>query len=129
MARIMVVDDEPDILFLTGIMLKKRGYEIIEASSGEECLDKLKKEKPDLILLDILGVGGDKILEKIKNDEKFKSIPVVMFTVVKEEKIGSMFECAGYDAYIEKPFERDKMLATVQSLLAPEKAAAQELAD
>ncbi|MBI5253492.1 MAG: response regulator [Euryarchaeota archaeon] len=125
MKKIMVVDDEPDILFLTGIMLKKRGYEIIEASSGEECLDKLKKEKPDLILLDILGVDGNKVLAEIKADEKFKSIPVVMFTVVAEERAMSIFGCAGYDAYIEKPFSREKMLGTVDELLvAPEMATA-----
>ncbi|MFH1774941.1 MAG: response regulator [Methanobacteriota archaeon] len=125
MPRIMLVDNEPDIQYLTKIMLRKEGYEVIEASSGEECLEKLQKEEVDLILLDILGVDGARILEKIKNDGKLKSIPVVMFTVVSEEKAASIFGCAGYDAYIEKPFEREAMLATVESLLsASEKAVA-----
>ncbi len=124
MAKIMLVDDEPDILFLVGVVLKKEGYEVIKASSREECLEKLKKEKVDLILLDILGVGGDRILAEIKNDGRFKSIPIAMFTVVREEKAARMFRCTGYDAYIEKPFERDKMLETVQALLTSEKAVA-----
>lgn len=125
MKKIMVVDDEPDILFLTGIMLKKRGYEIIEASSSEECLKKLEKEKVDLILLDILGVDGCKILEKIKGDKRLKSIPVVMFTVVAEERAVSGLRCTGYDGYIAKPFSREKMLGTIDELLvAPEMATA-----
>lgn len=125
MKKIMVVDDEPDILFLTGIMLKKRGYEIIEASSSEECLKKLEKEKADLILLDILGVDGCKILEKIKGNKRLKSIPVVMFTVVAEERAVSGLRCAGYDGYIMKPFSREKMLGTIDELLvAPEMATA-----
>lgn len=125
MKKIIIVDDEPDILFLAGIILRKAGYEVIETSSGEECLKKLKKEKVDLILLDILGVKGCKILEKIKGDERFKSIPVVMFTVVTEERAASTFGCARYDGYIEKPFSREEMLKTIDRLsIAPKTAVA-----
>lgn len=125
MEKIMVVDDEPDILFLTGIMLKKRGYEVIEASSGEECMERLKEEKVDLILLDILGIDGCKILGEIKGDERLKSIPVVMFTVVAENHARRSLRCAGYDGYITKPFSREKMLGTIDELLAaPEMATA-----
>lgn len=125
MKKIMVVDDEPDILFLTSVTLRKRGYEVIEASSGEECMERLKEEKVDLILLDILGIDGCKILGEIKGDERLKSIPVVMFTVVREERAMSTFGCAGYDAYVEKPFSREKMLGTIDELfVAPQSATA-----
>ncbi len=123
MKKIMIVDDEPDILFIAGTVLRKEGYEVIEASSGRQCLEKLEKERPDLILLDILGIDGCKTLEKIKGDRMFKSIPVVMFTVVLEERAKSTFRCAGYDAYIEKPFEKENMLESIDRLLGtPEEA-------
>ena len=124
MKKIVIVDDEPDILFLASIMLRKAGYEVIEAANGEECLDKLKKEKPDLILLDILGVDGCKILDKIKKDERLKSIPIVMFTVVAEDYATRSLRCAGYSGYITKPFSREEMLGTIDKLFAIETATA-----
>lgn len=123
MKKIMIVDDEPDILFLTGIMLRKEGYEVIEASGGRQCLEKLEKERPNLILLDILGTDGCKTLEKIKGDRRFKSIPVLLFTVVTEHYAARSLKCAGYSGYIEKPFERDVMLGHIERLLGtPEEA-------
>jgi|GEM_PF-1707448 len=117
MKKIMIVDNEPDILFLTAKLLRKEGYETIEALSSEECFRKLDEEKADLILLDILGIDWCKILEKLKKDDRFKSIPVVMFTVVAEEHAVSNLKCVGYDRYLAKPFERDKILEIIKELL------------
>ena len=62
----MVVDDEPNILALEGAILEGEGFEVVQAASGQECLDKLKQEKPDLILLDMMmpGMSGREVCEK-----------------------------------------------------------------
>lgn len=121
MARIMTVDDEPDVRFVIREILEKDGHEVIEAGSGRECLQKLREEKPDLILLDIMmpGMDGWETLEKIRSDEATKSIPVAMVTVKsilseKLERGESMKELADY---IEKPLMREKFLERVRTIL------------
>jgi CheY-like chemotaxis protein len=119
MARILLVDDEPELRIITRMMLEKAGYEVVEASNGEEGLRILANFKPDLILLDVMmpGMGGWKVCEKIKADEKLKHIPVVMFTVrTSEEDIEHSREC-GAEAHINKPFEKQELLATIERLL------------
>lgn len=118
--KIMVVDDEPDIVVIVGEMLRKAGYDVIEARSGRECLEKLKKEKPDLILLDVMmpDILGWDVCKKIKGDEATMSIPVAMLTVksTDEDKERS-FKYAHCDAHINKPIIREKLLSTVEWLL------------
>ncbi len=120
MSKIMVVDDEPEISILVRAMLEKEGYTVVEADSGKECLKKLKKEKPDLILLDVMMPEEDgwKILKEIKKPGKTKDIPVVaMFTVkTNHESIVKSFE-RGADAHINKPFKIEKLLDQVKRLL------------
>lgn len=121
MARIMTVDDEPDVRFVIREILEKDGHKVIEAGSGRECLQKLREEKPDLILLDVMmpGMDGWETLEKIRSDEAMKSIPVAMVTVKsilseKLERGESMKELADY---IEKPLMREKFLERVRTIL------------
>ncbi len=121
MARIMTVDDEPDVRFVIREILEKDGHEVIEAGSCRECLQKLRKGKPDLILLDIMmpGMDGWETLEKIRSDEATKSIPIAMVTVKsilseKLERGESMKELADY---IEKPLIREKFLERVRTIL------------
>jgi CheY-like chemotaxis protein len=119
MARILLVDDEPEIRIITRMMLEKAGYEVVEASNGEEGLRMLANAKPDLILLDVMmpGMKGWEVCEKIKADEKLKHIPVVMFTVrTSDEDIEQSREC-GAEAHINKPFDRKELLETVERLL------------
>lgn len=118
-ARILLVDDEPEIRIITRRMLEKAGHSVIEAGDGVECLEKLKAEKPDLILLDVMMPGEDgwEICRKIKGEEKTKDIPVVMFTVrtSKENMKHSMKR--GAEAHINKPFDMKELLDTVERLL------------
>ncbi|MFQ5816237.1 MAG: PleD family two-component system response regulator, partial [Candidatus Hydrothermarchaeaceae archaeon] len=119
MSRIMIVDDEPNIMVLTRKMLEKKGYEVSEAKSGEECLKRLKQEKPDLILLDVMlrGEDGWEICKKIKSAEETKGIPVVMFTIRgSEDSVEKSMEC-GADAHISKPFDMEDLQDTVERLL------------
>ncbi len=119
MAKILVVDDEPEILMLVRMMLEKHGYETIEARNGEECLQKLK-ENPDLIILDVMMPGDDgwEVCRKIKKNQQKKDIPVILLTVRTSEKSRKKsLEYAGADAHVNKPFEMAELLETVKKLL------------
>jgi CheY-like chemotaxis protein len=123
MARILLVDDEPDIRKLTRMMLETEGYEVLEATDGAECLEKLKEGVPDLILLDIMMPGDDGwvVCRKIRGDEKTKDVPVVMFTVrTSDDSVKKSLEYAHADAQINKPFDRDELIATVKKMLDKE---------
>lgn len=116
----MVVDDEEDILYLVKTILNKAGHEVITASSGEECLEILKTEKPDLILLDVMmpGLDGFDTSKLIKADEENKSIPIAMLTVKSgdTDRLRSLEEGA-IDWHISKPVERKKLVEMVDWLL------------
>jgi len=120
MAKILLVDDEPEIRFLTRMMLEKAGYEVIEARDGDECWMKLNEEKPDLILLDIMMPGDDGwvVCRKIKGAKETKDIPVVMFTVrTSENSVKKSMEYAHADAQIDKPFDMKELLNVVKGFL------------
>ena len=116
--KILIVEDEPDILSLTIIRLRTSGYEILTAKDGEEALEVLKTGKPDLILLDMLlpKIRGDVICRKLKSDPRTRDIPIIIFTasVVRiTEKIMEM----GADAYVLKPFEPEDLLEKIRKLI------------
>lgn len=124
MAKILFVDDEPDLVFLVTKMLENDGYGVATASSGEECLKMLKKEKPDLILLDIMmrGIDGWEVCKKIKEDKRTKDIPAVMLTVrTSSDSRQKSFEYAHCDAHIDKPFAKEELLTTVKKFLEKSK--------
>jgi DNA-binding response OmpR family regulator len=119
MTKIMIVDDEPDIVYVVKMMLEKEDYEVIEAYSGEECLEKLRREKPALVLLDVLmpDLDGWEVCKKIK--EELKTTLVVMLTVKSRDKDKlKSFDDAGADWHINKPFERERLTRTVRWLLS-----------
>ena len=118
--KILVVDDEPDLLDLTTIRLKKSGYEIIEAVDAEEALVLLEKDIPDLILLDLLlsKMQGDELCKKLKSDDKYKHIPIILVTASAirpslSEKIKEM----GADDCIMKPFEPEELLGKIKKFI------------
>ena len=120
MARILIVDDEPEIVMLAEMMLKKEGHETDNASGGSECLEKLKKEKYDLLLLDVMmpkGIDGWEVCEKVKADEKTKDMPVVMFTVrTSDDSMLKGREC-GAAAQVNKPFGIEELTGTISKVL------------
>jgi len=104
--KIMVVDDEPDILFTVGEMLKSNGYEVIKAVNGKDCLNKLNEVIPDLVLLDIMmpEINGWDVAAKIKENPKWSSIPIVFLTVKGDTMSIGMGGIVAED-YITKPFD------------------------
>lgn len=115
--KIMLVDDEPDIRLIERIILEKSGYEVVETESGEECLEKLGTEKPDIILLDVMmpGINGWETSKRIKEDEGTKDIPVIMVTVRgSEEDMTKSFQYGQSDGHVSKPIIKEKLLKTIE---------------
>lgn len=117
-SKILMVDDDLDLVDSTRMILSLEGYEMLVAESGTECLEILKNEKPDLILLDIEmpKMDGWEVCKKIKTDEKTWDIPVVIYTgnSTEEDKKKSL-EYA--DAHINKPSRTEHILEVVNSFL------------
>lgn len=120
MTEIMIVDDEHNVRYVVRKMLETEGYKVSEASNGNECLEKLKEEKPDLILLDIMmpDLDGWKVLEKIRSNDDLKSIPIAMLTVkslttdtVRRDDIEGLVD------YIVKPFTKKSLSGKVKEIL------------
>ena len=116
--KILVVDDEPDILKLAVVRLEAFGYEVLMAEKSEEALELLGKTKPDLILLDLLlpKMQGDVLCKKLKADPELKHIPIILFTasaIRVPEKVKEM----GADDYIVKPFEPDGLLFKIKKFI------------
>jgi two-component system, OmpR family, alkaline phosphatase synthesis response regulator PhoP len=117
--KILVVDDEEDILELLKFKLSKEGYQVTCAASGEEALRCVRSETPDLIVLDLMlpGIDGIEAARKLKNDFDTKNIPIVMVTAKGEEAdIVTGLEL-GADDYITKPFSPRILIARVKAVL------------
>jgi DNA-binding response OmpR family regulator len=117
--RILVVDDEPDVSSLLTLLLKSKGYEVITAMDGQEALEKARKEKPNLILLDIMlpRLDGYKVARMLKFDENFSHIPIVMLTAKIQEKDKKIGLEMGADDYVTKPFDTVNLLEKIKGIL------------
>ena len=118
MKKIMVVDNEPDIVDLTRTVLELGGYNVIPTYSGEECLRKLEKEKVDLVLLDIMmpGMSGWDVFNRIK--KKNQDIKVAFMSVLEiSDKRKKVLLDEGLSDYIMKPFDKDTLLEKVDHIL------------
>lgn len=118
-ARIMIVDDIPENVELIKTFLIEEGYKIITASNGEQALEQIKKEPPDLVLLDVLmpGINGFEVCRKIKFELKMDQLPVVMVTALdaREDKLKGLE--AGADDFLSKPIDWAELIGRVRSLL------------
>ena len=117
--RILIVDDEPDLLETIQINLEMEGYECLVAYDGFRGLDRARNENPDLIILDVMlpGMNGYKVCRLLKFDEKYKHIPIIMLTAEAQEKDRLTGKETGADFYMTKPFAADKLLAKVKEYL------------
>ncbi len=120
--KILLVDDEEDLVAMVKMRLEASGYEVVTAYDGQEALDKARDINPDLIILDIMlpKMDGYKVCRMLKFDEKYKKIPIIMFTARVQESDRLTGQQVGADAYITKPFEPAALLDKIQELLAKE---------
>lgn len=117
--KIMVVDDEPDILKVVIFRVKRLGHEVITATNGQEALDTAHKEKPDLILLDIRlpVMDGYEVCRRIKTDEKLKHIPIVFLTASSASKIAEKTKELKANDYLIKPFDPEELLKKIKKFI------------
>ena len=118
MKKIMVVDDEPDVLAVAVFRFKKLGYEVFTATNGQEALDLLQGVLPDVMLLDLRlpQINGIDVCKKVKHDERLKHIPVILFTASTDNIAANVLE-AGADDFLIKPFEPEDLLNKVRNLV------------
>ena len=126
MANILIVDDDPDIVEAMRVVLESRNHAVSSAGNGQEGLKKVREEKPDLIILDIMMETLDKgfdVARELKKDQSYKQIPILMLTAIKE-RIGLDFKTEAGDAvwlpvddYCDKPLKPEELISKVDTIL------------
>lgn len=118
MIKILLVDDEPDIVEFLKYNLERENFKVIKSYNGEEALNLLK-EKPDLILLDIMmpGMSGYEVCKRIRENNQFKDIPIVFLTALSQENDEIRGLEAGGSDFIKKPISTPKLIARVKANL------------
>ncbi|MBI2118158.1 MAG: response regulator [Elusimicrobia bacterium] len=122
MAKVMVVDDENDVVELIKFMLEKDGHQVVTASNGQEALDKVEVTRPELIILDIMmpEMDGYTVNTRLQEKEDTKTIPVIILTAKGQMK--DLFELgSNVVAFMEKPFDPRGLRDKIREILASKK--------
>lgn len=117
--KILLVDDEENIVLMVKARLQGNGYEVIVAMDGQDALQKSRTENPDLIILDVMlpKMDGFKVCRMLKADENYKHIPIILFSARTQSSDLEMGRQQGADDYITKPFQPAFLLEKIQNLL------------
>lgn len=117
--KVLVIDDEPDIVEILSYNLGKEDYTVYKAYDGEEGLQKAKSEKPDLIIMDVRmpGISGIEACRKLKADELLKHIPVLFLTADSDEYTSMNAQDAGGEHFITKPIRPNILMGMVNDIL------------
>jgi DNA-binding response OmpR family regulator len=117
--KILVVDDEVDLVETLRFPLEMEGYDVLVSYNGEDALNTARKENPDLILLDLMlpKLDGYKVCRLLKFDERYKHIPILMLTAKTQQKDKLLGQETGADEYITKPFEIDELMKKIKAYL------------
>ena len=118
-ARILVVDDEPDLLELVRVNLAQAGYVVETASSGSDALAALRRSPPDLMLLDLMlpDLSGTELCSRIRADQRLAGLPIIMLTAKSEEIDRVVGLEVGADDYVTKPFSPRELALRVRAVL------------
>jgi CheY-like chemotaxis protein len=121
MGRVLVVDDEPDVLLLCRLNLQQRGHELLEAADGSTALEIAREVHPDVIVLDLMlpGISGYDVLEALQRDPETTSIPVLVLTAKSLRADRERSHGLGASAFLTKPFLPNELCEMVDSLVAP----------
>lgn len=120
MAKILIVDDEKDVLEVLRIRLTLAGFQVVEARSGREGIDKAKKELPNLIVLDIImpDISGEEVREALRDDPATKDIPVIFLTCLytkKDEK--EQGHAVGKNIFVAKPYDPKEFMNLIRKTI------------
>lgn len=117
--RVLVVDDEPEIVALVAYHLAKAGYRVSTAASGQDALDMARRERPALVVLDLMlpGMSGFEVLESLRSDDTTRDVAVLMLTARREEVDRIRGLSLGADDYLTKPFSPQELVLRVAAIL------------
>jgi CheY-like chemotaxis protein len=117
--HLLVVDDEPEVLNLLVPFLKKRGYTVSEAEDGDQALEKILTDRPNVVLLDVMmpGLNGWEISQYVRDRPELDPVRIIMATGIGEEMNAATAPLYGADAYIDKPFRLEDVERTVKDVI------------
>lgn len=118
--KILIADDEPNILISLEFLMKREGYAVVLARDGQEALEAVLRERPDLVLLDVMMPikSGFDVCHEVRANEAVKDTPIVMLTAKGRDTDVAKGLALGASAYMTKPFSTRELVQKVQSLLA-----------
>ncbi len=118
-ARVLVVDDEPDLIRILEFGLRAAGYQVDIAADGQEGLKKARELRPDIILLDLMlpKLDGYKVCRLLKFDERYRQIPIIILSARTQEGDQTLAKEMGANRFITKPYEFGEILAHIEALL------------
>ncbi len=116
--KILIIDDEPDQVLLVEMRLQADGFQVISAPDGEIGLGMVHKERPDVVLLDLLmpKIDGMEVCRRLKQAPQTKHIPVILFTASGAKDIEDLRVISGADACLRKPYETEELLSMIHTL-------------
>jgi CheY-like chemotaxis protein len=119
MGRVLVVDDEPDVLLLCRLNLQQRGHELLEAPDGATALELARAQRPDAIVLDLMlpGIDGYEVLQALRDDPLTASIPVLVLTAKSLRADRDRSHGLGASAFLTKPFLPSELCELVETLV------------
>lgn len=118
-AKILLVDDEPNILIALEFLLAKEGYTIAKAGNGEEALEVMNTFQPHLVILDVMmpGISGFEVASAIRKESKFDQVQIIFLTAKGTEEDRWQGYSSGGEIYLTKPFENDDLVDSVNYIL------------
>jgi two-component system, OmpR family, response regulator VicR len=119
--RILIVDDEPDLLSVLRFGLEAEGFEVLEAADGERGLDLARTERPDLLVLDLMlpRMDGYKVCRALKFDERYRRLPIFILSARSGETDRRLAMDLGADEFMTKPYEVKDLVTRIRTRLQP----------
>jgi len=119
--RVLIADDEPNIVVSLEFLMKREGHEVIVARDGDEALAAIRRDRPDLVLLDVMmpGRSGFDVCAAVRADESLAATRIVLLTAKGRDTDVAKGTALGADAYVTKPFSTRELAARVRELLGP----------
>lgn len=123
--RILAIDDEANVRRIVQVILARAGHQVTLASDGVEGLEKVRQDRPDLVVLDVMmpHMDGFEMLKRMKADPEIANIKVIMLTARAQDADVFEGERLGADLYLTKPFNPNELLQAVEQVFAPDEAA------